>query len=142
MGNILFPDLKVFDGKYFEVHQDWEVPIPAFFILAPKRRMNSIIDFSYDESFEFIKILRMVRISLKEIFDLEHVYFFENEDSSGGFHFWIFPRWDWMESFGRKIESVRPIMNYAKKEFVDEQNLEKVREHALKFKDYLDNKKT
>ncbi|MDP2587086.1 MAG: hypothetical protein Q8P32_04970 [Candidatus Komeilibacteria bacterium] len=65
---------------------------------------------------------------MKEVLKVKDVYFFQNEDSEHGFHLWLFPRLDWMEKFGRKIESVRPIMEYAKNNLINENDLRQVTE--------------
>jgi len=44
-----------------------------------------------------------------------------------------------MEQFGRKIESVKPIMNYAKKNMANEETFQQVREAVAKTRDYLEN---
>ena len=38
----LFPDERVISTDLFDIHQDWEVPIPGFFILATKRPVRSV----------------------------------------------------------------------------------------------------
>ncbi len=135
----LFPDENVITSKYFSVNQDWEVPIPGFFIIAPVRKLKSVAEFSEEEALEFIKLLQKVRRGMKEVLRINEVYLFQNEDSEHGFHLWILPRHPWMERFGRKIESVRPIMNYAKKNMSGEKVLEEVREYVRKLKKYLKN---
>ncbi len=134
---ILFPDENVITTKYFSVSQDWEVPIPGFFIIAPVRKLKSVTDFSEEEALEFIKLVQKVRRGMKEVLRIDEVYLFQNEDSEHGFHLWIFPRYHWMEKFGRKIESVRPIMNYAKKNMTGERVWKEVREYVDRLKKFL-----
>jgi len=135
--NILFSNEEVCDNEYFNIHQDWETPIPAFFILAPKRKIRSFAEFTDDELIEFMQLVRKLRQGMNEILNIKDVYFFQNEDSNHGFHLWIFPRYDWMEEFGRKIQSVRPIMDYAEKNLVNEKMIEKVKISAQKMKNYM-----
>lgn len=75
--NILFPDEEVFDGKYFKIHQDWETPIPAFFILTPKRKIRSFSEFTDGESIEFMELMKKVRIGMEEVLDIKDVFFSE-----------------------------------------------------------------
>jgi diadenosine tetraphosphate (Ap4A) HIT family hydrolase len=122
-------DEKVLETENFSVGQDWEVPIPGFFIIASKdRNKKSFLDFSQLELSEFINLQHKVRRVMKEVLSIEVVYFFQNEDSEHGFHVWCFPRLLWMEKFGKKIESVRPIMNYAKENLWTEENLKNVKD--------------
>lgn len=138
MTKILFPNEEVFDGKYFNIHQDWEVPIPWFFILASKRKLKSIWEFSLEEQEEFINLLCKLRRVMKEVLKIETVYFFQNEDTSWNFHFWIFPRYKCMdEKFWIKVESVRPIMNYAKENMVNDVITKEVKINVNIMKEYM-----
>ena len=74
---------------------------------------------------------------MRDVLKIEEVYFFQNEDTEHGFHLWIFPRHKWMEKFGRKIQSVRPIMNYAKENNLNDNSLKVVKENAEKMRVYL-----
>ena len=38
--NPIFKGLTILETKNFEVNQDWEVPIPGFFIVAPKKKAD------------------------------------------------------------------------------------------------------
>jgi hypothetical protein len=97
------------------------VPIAGFFIISSVQARRSIIDFNDAEIIELVNLQRVVRRGMKEVLGILDVYFFQNEDSSHGFHIWMFPRHDWMDKrFGRKIESVRQIMDYAVREMATE----------------------
>lgn len=71
---------------------------------------------------------------------IDVVYFHQEEDTSHHFHLWIFPIYGWMNKFGKKIQSVRPIMDYAKKEMKSEKNLKIVQKSLEKLKNYLSSK--
>ena len=43
----------------------------------------------------------------------------------------------WMEKFGRGIESVRPIMEYAKKNMVKENDMKDLKESVKKMAAYM-----
>lgn len=134
----LFPDEIVHTSEYFTVSQDCEVPIPGFFIVASRRNIRSIADFTDEEAKEYIKLLRYVRQAMSKIMNIKDVYFFQNEDTDHGFHVWIFPRHSWMEKFGRKIQSVRPIMEYAQKEMRNEAAISEVRKASQEMRNYLE----
>ena len=59
----------------------------------------------------------------RDVLGIEHVYYFYNEDTTHHFHMWMMPRYEWMNEFGRSIESVRPILGYAREHMNDEENL-------------------
>lgn len=133
----LFPNEEVITTRYFNVHQDWEIPISGFFIIVPLREVISIDELSDEETVEFIKLVRKVRKGMRDVLKIEEVYFFQNEDTEHGFHLWIFPRHKWMKKFGKKIQSVRPIMNYARENMTSEKDLEEVREAVQMMKLHL-----
>lgn len=135
--HILFPDEVIIMTEFFRVGQDWEVPIPGFFIIAPTREMTSVTDFTDEEAIEFIRLVRSIRQGMRDILGIQEVYLFQNEDTDGGFHLWMFPRLEWMDSMGRKIESVRPIMNYAKEHMIQESVFTEVRKYVADMKEYM-----
>src|SRR4051812_48265557 len=114
----LFKDDTILITEHFNVGQDWCAPITGFFIVgAIDKSKKSILDFTEQELAELMSIARKIRFAMKEILGINEVYLFQNEDSDHGFYLWLFPRHEWMEQFGRKIESVRPIMKYAEEHF-------------------------
>jgi diadenosine tetraphosphate (Ap4A) HIT family hydrolase len=122
----------------FDVHQDWEVPIPGFFIVAAKDTSRpSIADFTTEQANELVSVIQRVRGAMRTVLGIEDVYIFQNEDTEHGFHVWMFPRHTWMEQFGRKIESVRPAMLYAREHMMTEENLLTVKEFAQKAREAL-----
>jgi len=134
---ILFPKEEIIDTKHFNCHQDWEIPIPGFFILAAKRKIRSVSEFSKDEASEFIDLVVKIRKGMQDILGIKDVYLFQNEDTVHNFHLWMFPRYDWMEKFGRKIESVRQIMNYSKNNMETEEIMNEVKECVKKMREYM-----
>lgn len=134
----LFPDSIIASTANFQVAQDWEVPIVGFFIVSSIEARRSIIEFSDDEIFELINLQRAVRRGMQEVLGISDVYFFQNEDSAHGFHIWMFPRHGWMdEKFGRKIESVRTIMDYAVKTMSNEFVFAQIKRSNSQMRDYL-----
>jgi len=136
----LFPDEVILTTNNFIVAQDWEVPIAGFFILSTRRKIRSIAEFTDEEAREFGGLIKKVRIGMNEVLNIKDVYFFQNEDSIHGFHLWMFPRYEWMKDFGVKIESVRPIMQYAQGLEINEELLGEVKKSATIMKEYFDEK--
>lgn len=133
----LFPNETIIKTKHFDIHQDWYIPIPGFFIIASLRKIKSVDEFTKEEAIEFISLISKIRKGMKEVLKIEDVYLFQNEDTEHAFHLWMFPRQKWMEKFGRKIESVRPIMNYAKENMLDGDTFKKVKEDVEKMKNFM-----
>ncbi len=124
----------VLGTKYFEVEQDTEIPIAAFMIIVSRRHFKGFGNLTKSEQKEFIKILAKVRKAMEKVLGIKVVYIFQNEDSTSHFHVWMFPRYKWMDKFGNKIESVRPIMEYARKKLKTKKNLEEVNKSREKLK--------
>jgi diadenosine tetraphosphate (Ap4A) HIT family hydrolase len=139
MDEVLFPNEKIIVTAHFDVHQDREVPIPGFFIVEPLKKMKSVADFSQDEAEEFIKLACALRKNMRDVLGIEDAYLFQNEDSEHGFHLWLFPRHAWMEQFGRKIQSVRPIMNHAKEHLRTEAAVAEVKSAVERMKKAMEN---
>jgi diadenosine tetraphosphate (Ap4A) HIT family hydrolase len=136
--NVLFPSETVIRTNLFDISQDWETPIPGFFVIgALRKEVRTVTDFTDEEATEYMFLLRKLRRGMTEVLGIENVYFFQNEDTEHGFHLWVFPRLDWMEKFGRKIQSVRPIMEYATKNMCNEDVFNDVKEYAKTMKNYM-----
>jgi len=128
-------DEQIVVTENFDVHQDWETPIPGFYIVASKDlTKKSIEDFTDTESVELIHLLKQVRGAMKEVLAIDVVYIFQNEDSSHGFHVWMFPRYEWMKKFGFKIQSVRPIIEFAQETMATNEVLKEVGDAAEKMR--------
>jgi len=128
----------IFTTDFFGAHQDYEIPIPGFIIVSTRRHIQSIDEFNEGEIADFANTLIKVRKALRQVLNIEKVYFHQEEDTSHHFHVWVFPRYDWMaDKFGTKIESVRPIMEYAKANLKTLENLQKVDEALKKLKAFF-----
>jgi len=136
---VLFKEEIIVKTEKFTVWQDREVPIPGFFILAPNRDLRSIDEFSKGELEEFTEILVKIRKWMRNVLGIKDVYLFQNEDTDGSFHLRIFPRHDWMEKFWRKIQSVRPIMEWAIENMVKDEIFKEVKEYVQKMKEFFEN---
>ncbi len=131
---------SILKTKFWDLHQDWETPIPGFFILAIRRKgIKSIADFTDQELEEFGKILRILIKGMHQTLKIKEVYLFQNEDSKHDFHLWIFPRHLWMDKFGRKIESVRPIINWAKRNLNTPKVHQEILDYVRKIKEWMEN---
>ncbi len=131
----------VFETKHFIFGQDWCVPIPAFFIVEPKRKtMKSILDMTLEEYADFCEIILKGRKLMKEALKISEVDLFQ-EEKGKHFHVWVFPRYEWMTEFGESIESIRPIMKYAEEKMMTKKDIEKVKEALNKSKEYAVDKK-
>ncbi len=134
----LFPHDTILVTKYFDAHQDWEVPINGFFIIAAKREIKSISDFTPEEEKDFMQVLIAVRRAMKEVLKIEHTYLFQNEASVFNFHAWFFPLHSWMEPFGKDITSIPYIIQHAQTTFNSPKHIQEVKENARRVWKYLE----
>lgn len=119
--------------NYFEARQDYSVPIPGFIIIASKRHIKSIDEFTPEERSDFIEFLYALRKRMREQLGVQIVYLIQEEDATH-FHLWLFPQYDWMKKFGSKIKSVKPIMQWAKEHLQTKENLDAVKKAVEKLK--------
>lgn len=118
-GTILETDL-------FHLHQDVAYPIDGLVIVALKRHVYCLDELSETEAVELMDLLRRVRAAQRQALGIEHVYYFYNEDTTHHFHIWMVPRYEWMKQFGRSVQSLRPVLHFARDHMQDSENIAKV----------------
>lgn len=139
---ILFPDTnseyRAITTKHFNVHQDWCMPIPGFFIIAAERKVHSIADFTEEETIEFARLLRILRKGMKEKLKVKSIMIYQNESTEwGDFHLWLFPRYAWMEKFGTGSKSMASIRSYAKENMFNEKTTGEIKKAVAAMKSYF-----
>lgn len=125
------------ETPFFHAHQDIAYPIPGLIILAARRHFYTMDELTDEEANHFISLIRKLRNAQREVFGIEHVYYFYNEDTTHHFHLWMVPRYEWMKEIGRSVESLRPILRYAREHHSDEENILKVKEGVKKLAQYF-----
>lgn len=135
--NKLFPEEQVLVTRYFDIHQDWYIPIPGFMVMRLRRDVPSLVDFSEEEYQEFMILLRNMRKGLKSC-GIEEVCMVQNESSRHGvFHLWIMPIAPWMLEYGNVVDNIPRIVAKAKEEFVTPKQIDAVKEVVQKMKIYM-----
>ncbi len=130
---------KMAENEHFVAEQDYEIPIPGFVIIASKRHVYSIDELTQIEQETLIKFVFRLRKAMRELLDIKCVYLVHEEDTQNShFHLWLFPRFKWMDDkFGTKVQSLKPIMDYARKNLKTEQNLHKVDDAIEKLRQFF-----
>jgi diadenosine tetraphosphate (Ap4A) HIT family hydrolase len=113
----------IVENDFFHAHQDIAYPLPGMVILAAKRHIRCLDELTAEEAKDYINLLCRIRKAQREVLKIERVYYFYNEDTTHHFHMWMIPRYEWMNEFGRSIESVRPILVYTREHMNDEENV-------------------
>ncbi|MDR4945500.1 HIT family protein [Neobacillus cucumis] len=116
----------VVETEHFHAHQDVAYPIKGLIILASKRHIYGFDELTEEEKYNYIYLLTKIRKAQREVLGIEHVYYFYNEDTTHHFHTWMVPRYEWMNEFGRSVESVRPVLRHARNEMNDGENIKEV----------------
>lgn len=107
--------------QHFCVHQDPLIPLDGFLVIASRRHIRSISEMRDAEYEEFSKLVRDVRLAIKEVTKVEHLTMVQ-EESSIHFHLWFFP-WTQrvIERYGQpSLTKIREIMADLGKRPVDE----------------------
>lgn len=111
---------------HFEARQDYAIPIAGFVVISSIRHIQSVADFNDEEKQDYIEFLCKIRTLMRDKLNIKTVYLIQEEDASH-FHVWLFPRYEWMDKFGSKIKSVKPIMLWAKEHLNTPENIAAVK---------------
>ena len=128
------------ETRYFHAHQDFAYPIAGLVIAASKRHFKCLDEMTGDESADFINFARTLRHAQRQVLDVEHVYYFYNEDTRHHFHLWMVPRYEWMSAFGKSVDSLRPAMRHAAETMSSPAELALVAEKASALRVFLENR--
>jgi diadenosine tetraphosphate (Ap4A) HIT family hydrolase len=104
----------IVETEHFHAHQDVAYPIEGLVILASKRHIKCLDELTDEERVDYINTMTKIRKAQREILGIDYVYYFYNEDTTHHFHTWLVPRYEWMNEFGRSVESVRPVLLHAR----------------------------
>jgi diadenosine tetraphosphate (Ap4A) HIT family hydrolase len=127
-GKITPPGGVIVETKNFVLHQDPEVPIKGFLIIASKAHIKSISELSFEESRELFDLVYKVRIALKNIVDIKEVSIIQ-EERSKHFHLWLLPRYEWMnDKFTNSLSTIREMMSFSKDNSKTDQNIKDILE--------------
>jgi diadenosine tetraphosphate (Ap4A) HIT family hydrolase len=107
----------------FHAHQDFAYPVPGLIIVASKRHFIRLDEMNSAETTELLPFLQRLRRAQTRVLGTQHTYYFYNEDTRHHFHVWMVPRHDWMASFGKSVESVRPALRHATQAMSDDASL-------------------
>jgi len=126
--NILVPVGGIIkETENFILHQDPEVPIKGFLVIASKYHIKSIAELSKSQAVEFFELCYDARVALISFGDIIECTFIQ-EERSGHFHFWILPRYEWMNGlFENSLSSIRSLMKYAEENLKTEKNIEDIK---------------
>ena len=86
----------LYQGEFFAVAQDFELPIEGFIIIFSKRHVEKFIDLSQDEQIELTALINKT-LNILEANHIAEEYNIVLEEKAGyHFHVWLMPRHKWM----------------------------------------------
>lgn len=122
-GEMIPPGGRIESTENFVLHQDPEIPIKAFLIIACKKHIKSISELCYEESRELFDLVYRARMALNSIEEIKEVSIIQEERSSH-LHIWLLPKYEWMnEKFENSLSTVRDMLSYAKNNYKTEENI-------------------
>lgn len=134
-GEVIPPGGIIAETKNFLLHQDPEVPIKGFLIIASKKHIQSISQITPGESLELFDLVYRARLAMKNTADINEVTIIQ-EERSGHFHLWLLPKYEWMtDKFGNSLSSIREMMNYSKENLKMKDNINEILFIVSKLKD-------
>ena len=140
-GEVALPIERITETEYFVAEQDFEYPIEGFVIIASKRHIKSVLEFTKEEQKDFSNFLIECRKAMREKLGIEEVTIVQEETSSSShFHVWLFPWNPWMSEHKRKVNNVMKIMDIAKSERSNDIELAKINVSNSKLKEYFTEK--
>ncbi len=117
----------IYENNKFTVSQDWELPIPGFIIVSPKRCVEKLNDLTKKERDEMFDLVDFVIVLLRKhkICDRFEVIFEEKENRH--LHVWIMPRQEWMKNLVDDIiDNIGIICEYAKENMRNEKTYNEI----------------
>lgn len=119
----------VYEDELFTLSQDWELPIPGFMVLSPKRHVVSLNELSLDEQIAMFKLLNQALSFLKTEAGYEFYNVIFEEKPKRHFHIWLMPRLAWMHDVAPGLTmDIGTIFTYAKTNMRTEENYQKIAE--------------
>lgn len=129
-----------YENERFIISQDWELPIPGFLILSPKKHIEKLEELSLEEKNEMFnladKIIKILRNN--DICDAFNLVLEEKKGKH--LHVWIMPRHDWMYGLCEGIiNDIGKIRDYAKKNLRNEEIYKQINNITIIVKNEFNN---
>ena len=123
------PSGMTYEDDLFTLSQDWELPIPGFLILSPKRHTEFLSELTDEERNKMFEIVNNVVIILRENNISDRFGYIFEEKENRHLHVWIMPRYKWMSDINKDIiDDIGKILDYAKTNFRNEETYDRIKE--------------
>ena len=117
----------LYNGEYFTLTQDFELPINGFLIITSKRHITKYIELTQMERLELQDII-FKALKILEENNIAEEYNVILEEKAYHFHVWLMPRHKWMiDKFGKVLKNIKPIQEFAIKYMKTKENIELIK---------------
>ena len=118
-----------YENEMFTLAQDFELPIQGFFVVSPKKHIETFEELTENERIEIFEIINKTIAILRKIKICDRFNVIFEEKKNKHFHIWIMPRHKWMENIGGNIiNNIGKIFEYSKINMRTKENLDKINE--------------
>ena len=118
-----------YENEKFTLAQDFELPIQGFFVVSPKKHIETFEELTENERIEIFEIINKTIEILRKIKICDRFNVIFEEKKNKHFHIWIMPRHKWMENIGGNIiNNIGKIFEYSKINMRTKENLDKINE--------------
>lgn len=123
------PAGMAFENEMFTLSQDWELPIVGFFVVTPKRHVESLAELSDAERNAMFTLVNEAIKVLKKHNVCEFYNVIFEEKPNRHLHIWLMPRHEWLKAmFGNPTKHISEIFDYAKSNLRNYENFKKIQE--------------
>ena len=117
-GEFILPCGMAYKDELFTLAQDFELPIPGFLVIAPKRHVENFSELTEEERIKMFELINKTIKILKENHICERFNVIFEEKEGRHFHVWMMPRYKWMEEVAGSItKNIGEVFAYAKENF-------------------------
>lgn len=117
------PGGYVYEDEFINISADPEIPIKGFMVLGINKHIKSLNEMTSTERFNIVETLNETIEVIKKC-DIANEVLLIQEEKACHFHIWIVPIHDWMDKYGRNVRNIKEIINYAKQNFNENQEVE------------------
>ena len=123
------PSGIVYRDEFFNIAQDWQLPIDGFLVISPIRHVLYLSELTDYERNEIFSLANKTIITLKKALP-DTNYNLIICEAGYHLHIWLMPRHNWMKDLvGKNIaKNMGTIFDYAKANLKTKENIDKIAE--------------
>ncbi len=136
MDNSKFKDGRIYQSKFWDLSQDFEIAYPGMMVISPLRHVSNYIDLTEEEVRELHLLAKHCKMVLSEIFDCSKFANMFYEKPNGHIHFVIIPLHG-LVKIENKYAVLAELMAKMSELRQDKENMIMVVETIAKLKEYF-----